>query len=177
MKIVLLMVQSLNGKITRGDNPDIYSWTSKEDQEFFFDFLSKHNLIVMGRSTYEAAKENIKPDGKKRRIILTSKPVTYKTEEIKGEIEFSSEHPRELVERVSKEGYQEMLLVGGGKTNTAFFEAGLVTEMYITIEPRLFGRGKSVIADGKFDTRLKLVDLKKLNAKGTLLVHYIVSSQ
>jgi len=172
MKVILIMVQSLNGKITKDNDPDIYKWTSKEDQEFFFRMLSKHTLTIMGSRTYEAARENIKPYGKRRRIILTSTPDRYRDATIPGQIEFSSELPGELITRLGDEGYETALLVGGAETNRQFFEAGLVDELYITIEPRLFGKGKQIIADGNYDGELALESVERLNEKGTLLLKY-----
>jgi dihydrofolate reductase len=175
MKVILVMVQTLNSKITRGDDPHITTWTSTEDHDFFISMLEKHDLIVMGSGTYDAARESIKPDGKKRRIILTSQPKRYEEDELPGEIEFSSETPKELIDRLEKEGYDEMLLVGGGETNRLFFEAGVVTDLYLSLEPRLFGKGKSMVTDGEFDIAIKLVELKQLNDKGTLLLHYSIT--
>ena len=65
-----------------------------------------------------------------------------------------------------------MLLVGGGKTNALFLEASLVNEIYLTVEPKLFGMGKSLIAEGNFTKNLKLQSVKKLNEQGTLLLKY-----
>ena len=39
MKVVLVAVTSTNGKLTQGEDNNIYSWTSKEDQEIFFKLL------------------------------------------------------------------------------------------------------------------------------------------
>ena len=60
MKVIMVAVSSINGKITKGKDPNIYSWTSKEDSNFFFSLIKKHNLIVMGSKTYEAARRIIK---------------------------------------------------------------------------------------------------------------------
>lgn len=168
------MVQSINGKITFGDDPNIYKWTSKEDQDFFFSLLKKHRLIIMGSKTYLAAKERIKPTLDRRRIILTSRPEAYTSEQVAGQIEFSSESPKELITRLSKEGFETVLLVGGGEINRAFLEENLVDELYLTLEPRIFGRGNSVFAEGDFEHVLQLLASTKLNDKGTLLLHYLV---
>src|SRR3990167_10570212 len=120
MKVIMVMVSSVNGKITRGEDPDIYSWTSKEDADFFFSLLNQHNLIVMGSITYEAARNKIKPDKERLRVILTRTPEKYAKDAIRGKLEFTSESPKKLVKRFEKGGYNTMLLVGGGKTNALF---------------------------------------------------------
>ena len=46
MKVVMVAVISANGKLTRGNDPDIYKWTSKEDAAFFTSLVRKNNLII-----------------------------------------------------------------------------------------------------------------------------------
>jgi len=84
MKIIMVAVSSLNGKLTKGKDPNIYSWTSKEDSKLFFSLIEKNNLIVMGGKTYEAARKIIKHKKNKLRIVLTRNPEKYFKETIKG---------------------------------------------------------------------------------------------
>ncbi|MBI2442431.1 MAG: dihydrofolate reductase family protein [Candidatus Levybacteria bacterium] len=81
---------------------------------------------------------------------------------------------KELITRLSKEGFETVLLVGGGEINRAFLEENLVDELYLTLEPRIFGRGNSVFVEGDFEHVLQLLASTKLNDKGTLLLHYLV---
>lgn len=173
MKVVMVDVISANGKLTRGWDPNIYKWTSREDQEFFFDQIAQNNLIVMGSGTYRAIRPKLKVQSKKLRIILTSSPEKYEKEQVKGALEFSSETPGELAQRLEKK-YKQMLLVGGGKINSAFLKANLVDEIYLTIEPMIFGQGKNLVAEGELDSKLKLKSLKKLNKRGTIHAVYSV---
>ncbi|OGH18598.1 MAG: hypothetical protein A2868_02435 [Candidatus Levybacteria bacterium RIFCSPHIGHO2_01_FULL_40_15b] len=172
MKVVMVAVVSANGKLTRGNDPDIYKWTSKEDQNFFFSLISKSKLIVMGSGTYEAVRKQLKTQNKKLRIVLTSSPEKYKNEQIKGQLEFTSETPRQLYDRMID--HSKMLLVGGSKIYSSFMKEGLVDELYLTIEPVVFGNGKNLFSDESFETKLELVSSKKLNKKGTILLKYRV---
>jgi len=175
MKILLVAVQSIDGKITKRDNPHQHSWASKEDQEFFYDLISKSNLIVMGRKTYEAAKDHIRLKEGKLRVVLTSSPQKYKDKEVMGQLEFVNMSPEELVEMLKNRNFKELLLVGGGDINTIFLEKGLVDEMYITLEPQLFGKGKAIASITK-DLDIALISHKKLNKRGTLLLHYKINN-
>ena len=67
-----------------------------------------------------------------------------------------------------------MLLVGGSKIYSSFMKEGLVDELYLTIEPVVFGNGKNLFSDESFETKLELVSSKKLNKKGTILLKYRV---
>lgn len=172
MKIIMVAVSSINGKITKGEDPNIYSWTSKEDSKLFFELIKKHNLIVMGAKTYEAAKSIIKHEKNKLRIVMTRDPKKYLKERIGGMLEFSSESPLELVRRLRNKGYEKMLLVGGAEINTLFLKSKLVDELHLTIEPKIFGRGKGLVNGEDLEFRFKLINVKKLNKQGTLHFKY-----
>lgn len=174
MKVIMVAVMSINCKLTRGDDPDIYKWTSKEDSKIFLSMIEKYNLIVMGSKTYEAARNIIKLKKDKMRIVLSRHPRKYRDNQVKGQLEFSSESPKQLVRQLEKQGYTKMLLVGGTETNTLFLKNSLVDELHLTIEPLIFGEGKNLVLEEKLDLSLKLLDFKKLNKKGTLHLRYKV---
>src|SRR3989338_2890855 len=132
MKVIMVMVASLNGKITRGRASNIYSWTSKEDSELFSQLVEEFNLIVMGRKTYEAIRENIELRKDKLRVVLTKNPEKFGSDAVPGSLEFSDESSAELLNRLKKKGYTKMLLVGGGEINALFLKSSLVDELYLT---------------------------------------------
>ncbi len=174
MNVALAMVATVNGKITKGDDPDIYIWTSKEDQAHFFSLVQQYNLIVMGSATYESVRHKIQLNPNILRIVLTSNPEKYEKEQVKGQLEFYNTAPLELIKTLEEKGYEKMLLVGGGTINALFFKDNLVNEIYLTIEPKIFSRGKNLvddIIDGAV-VSLCLKRIKQMNITGTLLLHY-----
>lgn len=175
MNITLVMVQSINGKITRGEDSNVPTWTSVEDTEHFHTMIDHAPLIIMGRHTYEAAKSSIKHKDSTLRIVITSSPTNYQSEEVPHALEFTDEKPEVLIDRLEKTGYSHGLLVGGASLNSAFLSAGLVDDIYLTVEPRIFGTGRPLVEDSNLDISLTLLESKKLNDKGTLLLHYKVS--
>lgn len=176
MKVIMIAVSSLNGKTIKGNDPNIYSWTSKEDSQMFFSLIEKNNLIVMGSKTYEIARKIIKHKKNKLRVVLTKTPKKYLGEEIKGILEFTKENPLKLVKRLEDRGYKRMLVVGGRAINTLFLKSKLVNEIYLTIEPKIFGLGKNLINEEALDVKLKLISIKKLNKQGSLYLKYKVPS-
>jgi dihydrofolate reductase len=67
-----------------------------------------------------------------------------------------------------------MLIVGGSEIAALFLKENLVKELWLTFEPKIFGKGGSIVGDEKFDIDLKLLSVDKLNEKGTLVVKYEV---
>lgn len=173
MHIILAIVTSVDGKSTRGDQSP-KDWASQEDQKYFSSLLKKYNLIVIGKNTYFINKSTIKPSRDKLRIVLTRSPKNFVSDTIPGQLEFTDESPRELVLRLEKSAYKEMLLVSGPSLNTAFFKEKLVNELWLTIEPKIFGAGKGLVDQIPLDVNLKLKFIKKLNNQGTLLLKYDV---
>lgn len=172
MKVILLAVISLDGFLTKGNDSNIYTWTSKEDQRMYFTKIETATVIVMGSKTYDAARHFMKYKKGRIRVILTKNPMKFKKEEIVGQIEFTSDSPKEIVKRFKS--HKEICLVGGAETISSFLKQKMIHEIHLTIEPLLFGSGKKLL-DGEFDVKLKLLSLKKLNSKGTLFLKYKVN--
>lgn len=173
----MIIVSTLNGKITKNNDPNIYKWTSKADQDYFFRYLKRNNLIVMGSKTYDAARNIIQLSKRQLRIVFTRNPEKYRHDEVPGQLEFTNQPLKELVERLCQRGYKKLLLLGGSHTNTSFLMTGLVDEIFLTIEPKIFGRGKLFIIEKSLEVSLKLISFIKLNQQGTLLLHYQIKKQ
>lgn len=174
MKVIMVMVSSVDGRTTQGNNKNIYTWSSAEDQQYFFSLIKKNNLIVMGRETYETISPRIKLQENKLRIVLTRYPEKYLSKAVKGQLEFSHETPKQLVKRLSLLGYKAILVVGGSLINGLFLKEKLVDELFLTIEPRIFGNGKNIVEGQLLNKSLQLISVKKLNKAGTLLLKYRV---
>lgn len=168
------MVSTVNGKITRGDDPYVTDWSSPEDMILFANLKSKYNLIVMGNNTYIANKDRIKLSTKTLRIVLTKHVHEHKMDLLEGQLEFTDMNPKTLLSSLESRGYKDMLLVGGSEINALFFKDNLIDQLHLTIEPRLFGRGTNIIAEETFDIQLHLLSVEKLNDRGTLHAIYSV---
>lgn len=174
MKIVLSLVSSLNGYIDAGTLADSRSWSSAEDAVLFGKLKSQYRLIVMGRITYEINKPSISLQQNVLRVVLTRTPKKYQDVTVPNQLEFTDASARELVDQLEKRGYDAMFLAGGGQINRLFFEANLVDEVRVSIEPRLFGSGTNMIASSLSDISLEVIRVTKLNTRGTLHIEYRV---
>lgn len=175
MKLILVMVTSLDGRSTKGGASDTHLWSSYEDQKHFKNIIDNASLLIMGRKTYEPARDTMEHRNGRLRIVLTRNPEKYESEKIDGKLEFTNENPKDLIERLESMGYKEGYLVGGASTNTEFFKQNLVTELWQTLEPKILGKGNGIIGDRENDFSLELLEIKKLNDKGTLLLKYKVN--
>ena len=173
MKLTLILASSVDGVTNQGKGEDHHAWRSKEDEMYFSTTRDNASLIIMGSKTYEAAKDFMKHEKKRLRIVLTKNPDKYNEEKIPGQLEFTNESPKNLLQRLGTLGFESGLLVGGAHTNTEFLKDHLVDEFWITLEPYLKGVGLNTAVD-MIDVDLELLSSEKLNDRGTLLLKYKV---
>lgn len=173
MHIILAMVLSVDGRSTKGNLED-QSWASAEDKTHLQKLIAENNLILLGGKTYSIAKSHIKPSPGKLRMVLTHDEEKFKDDIIPGQLEFSNLGIEELIKSLEERGFEQMLLLSGENLNEEFFEKKLVDEIYLTLEPKIFGSGRGMVADSNLDICLRLLSFERLNENGTLLLHYQV---
>jgi dihydrofolate reductase len=173
MKIILVFVSTLDGKVTKWGNPKVTDWSSQKDKEYFRKTWNDAELIVMGSNTFHA--ERLGPSHNHLLVIMTQNPSKYKQQEVLGELEFTNESPSLLVARFETEGYKKILVVGGPHIATSFFREQLVDELWLMIEPKIFGMGGNLVIEEKLDIDLRLISCDRINEKGTLITKYAVN--
>lgn len=164
-RFIAFVASSVDGRIslTSRKLPD---WTSKEDWNFFQDALSRVDAVVVGRNTYQAAASRLR----KRTTYVFSNRI--KTLTHRGTVTFVNPENINVAELLSK--YKTVAVCGGGNVYRAMLENNLLDEIYVTIEPFIFGRGKTMFVDGTRTIKLRLISVRRLNRTGTLLLHYRV---
>lgn len=172
MKVVLVFVSTLNGKITMGEDPEVRTWSSHSDQEYYRNIWKNSRLVVMGSNTF--SQNVIKSTPGRLIIVMTSTPERYIDREVPGHLEFSKDTPVALVAACEKAGYEQMTVVGGAQVATSFFKADLIDELWLTIEPKIFGIGFNLVSEIPFEVDLKLIHYEKANDEGTLFTRYSV---
>lgn len=174
MKVTMVMVSSADGRITKGGTSGTGEWASAEDQEIFRDLIHRSDCEIMGANTYRAARPFIKPSVDMPRIVITRDPEQFAEDAAKPGLTFTSDSPEAILDGVRSTGYENILLVGGGAINALFLDVGLVDEISLSLEPKIFGDGLPLTGPIANMVELQLIDCKKLNQRGTLLLHYLV---
>lgn len=168
MKVIQYNAISLNGYIAGPD--DDTSFTSKEDWDGFLAMAKKVGNIIIGRRTHDMAKKEGNQLDVRLRIVMTNNS-SY-NDHTPNTI-FTSQSPKEIIELVSSRGFDTTLVAGGGMLNSSFLKAGLIDELYIDVEPIIFGRGIPLFSPDDFEKNLKLLSTTKLN-ENTVQLHYRV---
>ena len=113
----------------------------------------------MGSNTFNA--DTFKHSLNHQLIIMTGNPGKYRSSEIKEEVEFTNESPAELVARFKNKGHEQMLVIGGPHIATSFLKEQLIDELWLTLEPKIFGTGGNFVTDVKLDIDLSLIHCEK----------------
>lgn len=140
-------------------------WTSKEDKKLFAEISKKHGVVIMGYKTFMTFP---KPLSDRLNVVFT---LEKNPPEIQG-VKWVAGEPEKILEELEKMGYKSALLGGGATINAMFLEKKLVTEIILTIEPKIFGQGLTLF-NKDLNVNLKLLDFKNIN-NDTIMLKYKV---
>ena len=122
----------------------------------FDEFFASIDAMVIGRKTFETALGfGSWPYGKKRVVILSSKPLDLSAAR-GGVVEQMAGEPAGIVARLEATGAHH-LYVDGGDTIQRFLRAGCIQRLVITRVPVLIGEGVSLFGALPHDVQLRHV--------------------
>ncbi len=160
------MAISLNGMIAKSN--DNTSWISKEEWDSYSLAVRTAKHLIVGRRTYNIlTKQPEFAEFKDVKLIVVSKS-NFKT--------LSTNHliahaPQEAL-KLCKDA-KEVIVAGGGILNASFLRENLVDELYIDIEPIIFGEGIPLFKREDFERNLDLIGQKNIS-KHEVQLHYRV---
>lgn len=84
-------------------------------------------------------------------------------------------NPKELLSQLEKEKYSEIAICGGSSIYTLFAKSGLVTKMYLTVEPVVFGKGVGLFNE-VLDVKVALTAVHDLSDQTKVLEYDVISA-
>lgn len=166
MKITLVAAMSADGRIAT-HRDQLTDWTSQEDKRFFVMKTKEAGVVIMGRRTFQTIGE---PLPERLNVIMTRQETPF--DDVPGVVESTNESPNAVVRSLEARGYTEAVVAGGREIFSAFLSTNLVTDIYLTIEPVIFGDGVPFV-EGVASKKLQLMSVEKLGEQSVLL-HYVV---
>ena len=165
-KIVLYIATSLDGYIAGAD--DDLDWLFHDQDYGYSAFCDRMDAVVMGRRTWEVTRGfGPWPYGDAKGYVLSSQSPDQPDEHV----EYTSESPKALVERLQDEPGKDIWLMGGGLIVRDAMRNDLVDEYVISIHPILLGDGIPLFPRAFPQTQLQLVDTHKFDS-GLVQLHY-----
>lgn len=162
MKVLLLAAVTLDGRIARSSH-ELADWSSHEDKRLFATLSKSAGVVIMGRNTYETMPSPL--PGRFNVVLTSGTPPAGAPDGV----EFWSGSPQDVVEKLARRGYTSAVLAGGARTYREFLDAGLVSELWLTLEPLAFGGGISLFGDAPLQARFQLIECQRLGASAVHL--------
>ena len=171
--VVLAAVASIDGYLTRHDEPGAGSFASEADQVHFRALMRSVDSSIFGGSTYRTDRAHIRPDLRPDllRVVWTREPAAFAGEAVPGQLEFSAAEPVELLADLGARGCRRTAFVGGEGMIGRFLAEDLIDELQLTVEPYLFGSGHRLNST-RVDLTFELAGVTQLSER-TLLVRYL----
>lgn len=166
MNAIALAAVTVDGKISHNDT-ELVNWTSKEDKQLFAATTKEAGVIVLGKKTFDTFP---KPLPNRLHIVLT-KNLQTKTN-IEGVVEYTNDRPNGILDKLKLRGFDTVVIAGGAQIYTLFLKAKCIDELWVTIEPKIFGTGISLFSE-PLAALLHLIEYKHLSANVLLLKYKI----
>ncbi len=167
MKVILYMAMTVNGYIAK-ENDDT-PW-SQDIWNGYYDFIKQRGNIILGYRTYEIMNgvNEFEKLNFPFTVVVSDKPNVATDPKI---VFVSS--PREAMEVIKNKGISEAVVAGGSTLNAGFLKDNLIDEIYLDVEPLIFGRGIPLFRVDDTEAKLELLEVKNLS-KNTIRLHYKV---
>lgn len=172
MKVILYMAITINGLIAKED--DDTSWVTEIEWASFSSAIKKNGNMIIGRRTYKVMLQNDefnRSNLNEVKTVVLAKGISLRVHNPKFISVATS--PREAVDILHKQGFETIMVCGGGRLNASFMRENLIDEIYLDIEPVIFGRGIKLFSDEVFEINLELLEVKNLSAN-EMQLHYKV---
>lgn len=159
-KVTFGGANSLDNFIARPDGAVDWLLWSDEVSEIVAEFWPTIDTVVMGRKTYEAARQHGGGGGNPYKGLTTYVfSRTLGADETVG-VEVIREDAAEFVRRLKDQAGKGICVMGGGELARSLFEAGLIDEVGLNIHPVLLGGGVPL-----FHGMTRQIDLELLNSR------------
>lgn len=167
-KYLAIAAITLDGKIAKDDNHLSTEWTSEEDKIVFRKLLKECDVVLIGKKTWETAKG---PLAKRNCIVLTRSVAGIRQEH--NLLTFINAEKASLKQFITDRHYNTVGILGGAQVYAYCLEHGMIDELYLTVEPIVFGTGISLFTSKDvLNAKFELISLDKLNEQGSLLLKY-----
>ena len=197
MTLIMYMAVSIDGIAALDGKNGIERYGSREDHDFFLAGAKSCDAVIMGKNTAASFKVYGLPN-----FILTHDPDLLQAKNLpqaknpagaeaakaQGQDQdargsgrtcervYLSGQPQEVCKALEARGIKKAALLGGPFTNAQFLRAGLVDEIFLTVEPVTLGRGIRFLNE-PLESFWTLAGAKVLNERGAIVLHYVASAR
>jgi len=175
MEVFLIAAMTLDGYIGRSETDRSFDWTTPEDKAEYVAKIKQAQHLVLGAKTLKTVQKF--PLGTVCHVY-TRQPLDFKTEGLSSAASYlpTNAAPEVLVAELVAQGVSQLAVCGGASIYQQFLAAGVVTKIYLTVEPILFGSGIKLFGAATAGKKLQLVSSRQLNDSGSLWLEYSIEN-
>lgn len=175
-KVTFGGASSLDNYFARADGSVDWLMWSDEAAEIMKEFWPKIDAMVMGRKTWEIARQYEAASKKKKKTPVAMPTYVFSRTLEPGErdgVVFTNEDPGEFVRRLKQQPGKDICIMGGGDLAKTLFEAGVIDEIGFNIQPVLLGSGIPLFHEMERQINLQLIECRPFR-NGCVYVSYRV---
>ena len=163
------MAVSVNGLICDADGNT--PWCESEWDKYQ-KVLGRAGCLIVGRRTHEIMSEQ----GEYNRLAIRRVVVLTSGNLVLHQGMTTACNPSDALAELENEGFKEVVVGGGADTNAAFLRTGKVNEIYLDVEPHLFGKGKPISQAFDGNIKLQLVETEHYSPNSIGLRYLVLAS-
>ncbi|MFZ2522450.1 MAG: dihydrofolate reductase [Minisyncoccia bacterium] len=135
----------------------------------FYEHSKSAGNTIMGKNTYiETSKYGYFPFPDALNIVVSNQEIENKWGD---NVLITKKSPKDILNLLETKNFKTAFVAGGGQLNSSFLKENLIDEIYLDVEPLIFGKGIKVFSEADFEYDLKLMEVNKLN-EDTIQLHY-----
>ncbi|MEO7539602.1 MAG: dihydrofolate reductase family protein [Pyrinomonadaceae bacterium] len=173
-KVIFGGANSLDNFFARTDNSVDWLLWSDDVTEIMKDLWPRFDCMVMGRKTYEVSIAMGAPSHAGIDTYVFSRTMTPGRTD--NGYEVVADDPGDFVRRLKQQEGKDIMVMGGGDLARTLFEADVIDEIGLNIQPVLLGSGIPLFYEMSRQIDLELIDCRRLK-KGCVYVTYSVKHQ
>lgn len=164
------VANSLDNFIARPDHGVDWLLWSDDVQAVMSGFWATIDTVVMGRKTYDVARDSGTPAYPGVTNYVCSR--SLKPDEVEGAARVADD-AAELVRGLKSRKGKGICVMGGGELARSLLAAGLIDELALNIHPRLLGRGIPLFHELPDEIELELLECRPIE-HGCVILRYRV---
>ena len=136
---------------------ECYSWVKEDDEARFLEAVEEAGCELVGRKTFDQYREDYTSRTKATTFVVTRDTSLRDF----GRVRFVTGKLEQIVSDIAGQGFERLIISGGGDLNGSLAEAGLLDEMRLSVHPVTIGEGIPLF--GKYHPKLhtQLVDVNR----------------
>lgn len=160
MKVTLYSEPSIDGLIATTDHDT--SWVFNLDSGEFGKFIESQDVVLMGKQTFVFAEEDgdFPYDGPYNVVFTSDNDLLNRPKSDR--YLFTDKSPKEIIDQLQSDKYQNIGVIGGGKFNGSMIKADLIDEINLVYHPIILGDGKKLFDGADLREKFELISIEQL---------------